>query len=193
MEDFAQDLGMARGTLYLYFNKARLDLDFLHLLKEKGYDFDPGPDVTNVNEPERDYKPERGNIMYVPLVAYGGFLQGYANEVFIKSLERFSIPGLHGELYAFEVQGSSFLPIAKPRDIVVTQREEKLEWMLKGRGYVLQTIDGLIVKLFEKITDGKAHFKSVNKDGDSPTVALKELKGVYLIVGVFNKGIVSVN
>lgn len=183
MESIAAELGISRTTLYGHFKGDKIDQDFLQLLKEKGYNFQPSA----VSEGIAMYGPLKGNnITYVPLFAYGGFLHGYANKVFMDTLEKFSLPGIHGEHFAFEVQGSSMAPYANPGDIVISRKEERLEYMIKGRAYVLQTVDGIIIKYFEKITDGKAHFKSNASDGGSPIIPLKEIKVVYQVIKVLS-------
>lgn len=128
-----------------------------------------------------------GNIIYVPLVAYGGFLQGYANKVYVDSLSRFNLPGITGEHYAFEVDGMSMYDLAAPGDFAIAKPEEKLEYMVKGKIYVLQTIDGILIKIFDKITGEQAAFHSFNKDYDGLTLPLKSLKRVYFVSRILKK------
>jgi len=184
MEEIAIDLEIAKGTLYNHFKKKDLDLNFIKLLNDKGYIFDPEKTVLQ-NEAEPAYLPDKkGNIIYIPLYAYGGFLHGYANKIFMDTLERFALPGIHGEHYAFEVRGESMSPYAKPGELVIARKEEKLEWMVKGDAYILQTIDGIILKIFDKIVEGKAHFRSGDKNHSSPVLPLKDIKGVYRVVKI---------
>lgn len=190
IDEIAADLGVSRATLYNYFLRSELDEGFLETLEKKGYKFNLDEPLV-FNDAVQVYQPPKGNIVYVPLVAYGGFLQGYSNKVFIDSLEKFSLPGIHGEHFAFEVQGNSMAPYANSGDLVIARKEESLEWMVKGRAYVLQTIDGLIVKQFEKMVDGKAQFRSANKDGNSPAIPLKAIKGVYQVVKVIKPFLLS--
>jgi len=142
---------------------------------------------TNVNEPVENYQRPSGNIIYVPLYAYGGFLQGYASKVFIDSLERYSLPGITGEHYAFEVDGMSMHDMASPGDYAIARPEEKLEWMVKGKPYVLQTIDGLLIKIFDKLKDDRAFFHSFNKEYNSIDLPLKSLKRVYFVTRILKK------
>lgn len=182
MEEIALELQVSRTTLYNYFDKEEVDPRFLKRLMEKGYPFE----VDNLyNDVKPTFNPHNGNnIVYVPLFAYGGFLHGYSNKVFMDTLERFSLPGIHGEHFAFEVQGTSMSPYANPGDVVISRKEEKLEWMIRGRAYVLQTIDGLIFKIFDRVEGGKACFKSADKTGSTPSLPLKDIKGAYQVVKV---------
>lgn len=130
---------------------------------------------------------QKGNIIHVPLYAYGGFLQGYRNRVYVDSLERFSLPGVTGEHYAFEVDGMSMHDLASPGDTAIARPEEKLEWMIKGKAYVLQTIDGILIKLFEKIKDERAYFKSVNPEYQEISIPMKSIKRVYFVTRILKK------
>jgi len=174
-------LSFSRGTLYLLFEKDVIDPDYIEELQGQGIDF---LDERIDGVPEKTENRQEPNIIYVPLVAYGGFLHGYASKQFDHSLERFSMPGIRGEHFAFEVQGNSMEPHARAGDVVIAKKEERLEWMVKGRAYVLQTVDGMVIKIFDKIDDKKAYFKSSNKDGGNPEFNLKDIKGVYLVVKV---------
>lgn len=181
MELIAKDLEISRTKLYTHFRDSVLDPVLVQLLTQKGYNFELSKIESNARE--LDF-PHKGNIVYVPLKAYGGFLHGYSDKIYMDKLERFSLPGIFGEHFAFEVQGDSMSPYANPGDVVISQKEERLEWMVKGRAYVLQTIEGIIVKIFVKIEGGKAFFKSADKSGATPVIPLKEIKGVYLVVKV---------
>lgn len=128
-----------------------------------------------------------GNIIYVPLVAYGGFLQGYSSKVFLDQLLRFTLPGVNGEHYAFEVDGMSMFDLAAPGDTAIAKLEEKLEWMIKGKTYVLQTTDGILIKLYEGIKGEKATFNSYNQEYRPIDIPLKSIKRVYFVTRILKK------
>lgn len=134
----------------------------------------------------------QGNIIYVPLFAYGGFLGGYRNTVFMDTLEHFRLPGVTGEHFAFEIGGFSMTKpghelSATPGDIAISRMTEDFKHMVKGRGYILQTIDGILYKIFDKITDEKASFHSLNEDYDGLTIKLKDIKRVYFVSFILKK------
>ncbi len=131
--------------------------------------------------------PRADNIIHVPLIAYGGFLQGYANKVYIDSLERYSLPGITGEHYSFEVDGMSMYDFAAPGDYAIAKPIEKFEWMTPRRAYVLQTTDGLLIKYFEKLSDSTGHFYSANKEYPPVDIPLKSLKKVYFVDRILKK------
>lgn len=182
--EIAVELGVSKATLYNYFLRSELDDDFLEELDKKGYKFnlDESPKVA---EAIPAYLPSKtGNIIFVPIYAYGGFLHGYADPLFLENLEKFTLPGIIGEHYAFEVRGNSMIPFAQQGEMIIVKKEDKLEWMVKDDVYLLQTVDGMIVKVFQKIQDGKAYFKSKNSSGENPVIPLKNIKAVYLVVQV---------
>lgn len=185
----AEKLGISE-RMYKDYEKGRFDETY-SVRKEKYLDMVNELLRNNSSENQQKfeaielYPPTHGkNIFYIPLYAYGGFLQGYSNQIFMETLEKFSLPGIHGEHYAFEVQGHSMTPFASPGDVVVARREEHLDYMVKDRVYVLQTIDGILIKFFDKIEYGKALFKSANIEGDNPVIPLKNLKVIYQVVRV---------
>lgn len=143
-----------------------------------------------LNEPEVPYQ-RKGNIIAVPLHAYGGFLQGYKNIVYMDSLERFTLPDVHGEHYAFEVQGVSMIDFASPGDWAISRWEEHPDYMAKGKPYVLQTIDGILIKFFDRF-EGKdekkrAWFTSKNKEYEPISIPVKELKKIYFVNRILKK------
>lgn len=199
MKDFAERMGMQRAAVYELIKRPvirpeivakvchilNIDKTFFEI-KEKYPALD---NISAVMAQEKAPEPysRSGNIIYVPLVAYGGFLQGYSNKVYVDSLSRFNLPGITGEHYAFEVDGMSMYDLAAPGDFAIAKPEEKLEYMVKGKTYVLQTIDGILIKIFDKITGEQATFHSFNKDYDGLTLPLKSLKRVYFVSRILKK------
>lgn len=187
-------MGRSKVTIYNWIAKSELTPVQLFELKRFGVDLGveliltsaatEGNDNEKFNEARELPKPERGNIIFVPLYAYGGFLSGYANKVFMDSLERYSYPGIIGEHYMFEVQGDSMKGFVSAGDRVIARPEERLDWMVKNRVYVLQTIDGILIKFFDHIKDNYAVFKSANKEYPDVKIPLKSIKKVYQVVRV---------
>lgn len=137
-------------------------------------------DVSNVREV--DLSGPRNNLTIVPLKAFGGFLLGYADKVFMDTLEKMPFSFVKGECFAFEVEGFSMMPDYLPGSYVVCTPVEKIEWLNKNKDYVFQTIDGIILKRFVKIDDNKCHVVSLNKDYDGiKPMPLKSIKNVYFV------------
>lgn len=181
----APKIGMTRQNLYLVFEKNKIDAELLEAIKkETGIQIDLSDVNTSISEATPMYPPNKGNVAYVPLYAYGGFLSGYANKVFMDSLERYSYPGIVGEHYMFEVQGDSMKGFVSAGDRVIARPEERLEWMVKSRVYVLQTTDGILVKFFDHIKGDFAVFRSANKEYADIKIPLKSIKKIYQVVRV---------
>jgi len=118
--------------------------------------------------------------MIVPLKAYGGFLNGYANRVFLDSLEYAQFPFIKGQCFAFEVEGFSMMPEITPGDYVVCTEIPDVNWLNKGKIYVFQTIDGLVIKVFEEIKNDEVYLKSLNEDYNPvKPIPQKSIKKIY--------------
>lgn len=187
----AEKMGVSKVTIYNWIDRAELDRVQLDKLMKHGIDLlsfikaKEELDIKNRGDEAKPlFPPPKNNIVYVPLYAYGGFLSGYANKVFMDSLERYSYPGIIGEHYMFEVQGDSMKGFVSAGDRVIARPEERLDWMVKNRVYVLQTIDGILIKFFDHIKADYALFKSANKDYPDVRIPLKSLKKVYQVVRV---------
>jgi|SRR6185437_681347 len=127
---------------------------------------EPGNEDFVLNEPEIKYSPGRGdktqlipqiitvdhggdeNILYVPVKAAAGYLNGYADPVFLERLPSFNLPGLRdGTFRAFEVGGDSMYPTLHDKEMVIGQWVEKLDYIREDRVHILVTkTDGVIVK-----------------------------------------------
>lgn len=191
IESFAKKIGMTRQGLYytLLRNDANQELirKMCTVLSVDKSEF------TIKESKENDVTRETtGNIIYVPLYAYGGFLGGYRNIVFIDQLEHFRLPGVIGEHYAFEIGGFSMMKpgderSATPGDIAISRIVEDFKHLLKGKGYILQTVDGILYKIFEKMVGEKAYFISLNEEYEGHEIPLKDIKGLYFVDFILKK------
>jgi hypothetical protein len=187
-DDAAIKLDIGRATLYNWYKELTFDPDRIKEIQKHFPDF--------LKESKLDKSPDepihKGNIIYVPLYAYGGFLGGYRNTVFIDQLEHFRLPGVTGEHYAFEIGGYSMMKpghelSATPGDIAISRLVEDFKHLWKGKGYILQTVDGLLYKIFDQIKGEKAHFHSLNDEYDGYELPLKEIKRVYFVDFILKK------
>ncbi len=93
-----------------------------------------------------------GNILLVPIRAQAGFvlegIEGVKNDV-----KRFTIPGLEGNLLAFEIEGDSMLPTITNGDIVVCEEIEQGQPLRDNQVYVVVT-DGIVAKRIQQVRDG---------------------------------------
>lgn len=120
-----------------------------------------------VQEPKTEYNSHvpavitvdsfnRDNIVLVPYKLKAGYLQGYNDPEFIKTLPTFRMPGLsNGVFRMFEVEGNSMFPTLPARSYVVCQFVENWITGIKdGRIYAIisnEVEDGLIKRCVNKI------------------------------------------
>lgn len=135
----------------------------------------------------------RPNMIMVPLKAYGGFLTGYANEVFLNTLEKVYFPFIKGRCYGFEVEdysmyksrvieGELFETGFKPNDWLACTEIEGFSWLRHGNNYVFQTIDGIIIKRFVKIENNYCYLTSINEEYNPVApIYLKNIKVMYFV------------
>lgn len=116
------------------------------------------------------------NVIFVPVKARAGYLNGYADPEYIANLPAYSIPGLnHGTFRLFEVEGLSMHPTIHPGDVIIGQNVSQMRDVRDDRVYVVITKnEGIVVKrVLNRIEkDGKLILKSDNyKERDAyPTI-----------------------
>lgn len=181
----AEKLGITTQSVYEQLRKEKIGDIFKAKLVRANLTVFTANDNNAANSPVKSIQFNKLNLMIVPLKAYGGFLTGYANRVFLDSLEYSEFPFIKGQCYAFEVDGfSMYNPgdenSVKPSDYVVCTEIPGPDWLNKGKIYVFQTIDGIIIKEFKAIEDGNFILRSLNPDyKDVPPIPVKSVKKIY--------------
>lgn len=143
--------------------------------------------ISTVHEIQTQYASL--NTYIVPIKAFGGFLAGYSNKAYLDTLEKTSIPMVRGTSYMFEIDGFSMVSDDLSEDSyfpgnwVVCTELENLSWLQKNKIYVFATIEGLIIKQFNKIEDGKCYLKSLNQSPEYKVnpIPLKSIKKVFYV------------
>lgn len=186
MGEISEMLTMTRQNLNYHLRKDVLDVDFKSKVvsmfgEHKNFPFSTlKTEKTKSNVSNFTLDNGKSNLFIVPLKAFGGFLTGYADTVFMQTLEKVSFPFVKGECFAFEVEGYSMFPEYNPNDYVVCTEVEDLRHLRKGQVYVFQTIDGLLLKVFERMDDEKIYLKSFNEEYNPvEPLPLKSAKRVY--------------
>lgn len=95
----------------------------------------------------------RENITLVPERALAGYALEHQDRHFLDSLQKFSVPGLEGELIAFEISGDSMLPTITNGDTVICQPLERNEPLRDNHVYVIVT-DVVVAKRIQQIRQG---------------------------------------
>lgn len=128
---------------------------------------------------------KNNNIIFVPIPARAGFLEGYGNQEFEESLPRFCIPGLNkGIYYAFSVTGDSMYSTFTNGDVVISRPIEKLEDIRPNQAYIMCSYsDGIILKRLklDKVTSVLTVL-SDNEYNEPYEVSLNDVKAVFQVV-----------
>ncbi|WP_299363655.1 S24 family peptidase [Winogradskyella sp.] len=128
------------------------------------------PKVIAVNETGDE------NVVYVPVQARAGYLNGYGDPEYIESLPSFHMPYLtNGTYRCFEVKGNSMFRTFFDGDLVFGKFVEDLRDIRDGRIYVIVSkTEGVVLKrVINKIEERqKLILKSDNKDGNYPTYTI---------------------
>ena len=95
----------------------------------------------------------RKNITLVPEKALAGYATQHQDPSFLEGLLHFSIPGLDGELVAFEISGDSMMPTITNGDLVVCEKIERGEPLRDNQVYVIVT-DVVVAKRIQQIRKG---------------------------------------
>ncbi|GHE35171.1 S24 family peptidase [Sphingobacterium griseoflavum] len=121
------------------------------------------------------------NMWVVPVKAQGGFLEGYGDSVILEqNIEKVYFPFVGQECFAFEIDGLSMVTEYMPGEYFVGSPIENFKHMVKGKVYVFQTVDGIILKEFVKIEEDNIYLRSQNEDYNPvKPIYLKEVKRVY--------------
>lgn len=108
----------------------------------------------------------RDNITLVPVKARAGYMLGYGDPKFIKTLPVYRLPGLNnGTFRAFEVEGLSMYNTFSPGDIVIGSYVELAQHCRDERVYIFVTKeDGILIKraINRAEKEGKFILKSDN-------------------------------
>ncbi|WP_281979500.1 LexA family transcriptional regulator [Tenacibaculum mesophilum] len=170
-------------------NEFNINPDYLFgksdiMLKTKSTDiqtYSGVPQVVSVNSSGNE------NVVYVPIQARAGYLNGYGDSNYIEQLPSFNMPHLNnGSFRCFEVQGNSMVRTFFDGDLVFGKYVENLHDIKDGRVYVIVSKnDGIVLKrVINRIEErGKLILKSDNKDGNYPTYTInaEEIMEVWYV------------
>ncbi|OJW78108.1 LexA family transcriptional regulator [Spirosoma sp. 48-14] len=180
-EDFASDLGLSRNQLIVLMKESpfskRYRGEMLAKLGLSEEEFDRIAQLEH-DEPDDETEPEfhspynakhkgsssKLNMWWVPAKAEAGFIRGFAKRVFPSMIQRGSMPFIQGECFGFEIEGFSMFPTYLPGTYIVCTMLEDASWLKKGKVYVFQTHDGLIIKFFERIEKGLIYTRADNNN-----------------------------
>lgn len=111
--------------------------------------------------------PLRLNITLVPRKALAGYAMNPGDWTFLDSLQKFSVPGLEGDLTAFEISGDSMLPTITNGDVVICEPMERGEPIRDNQVYVVVT-DVVVAKRIQQLKHGAkvTKLRLISDNGD---------------------------
>jgi hypothetical protein len=101
---------------------------------------------------ERQFGP-RDNITFVTERALAGYALEYQDRDFLEGLQKFSVPGLEGQLLAFEISGDSMMPTITNGDTVICEPLERGTPLRDNHVYVVVT-DVVVAKRIQQVREG---------------------------------------
>lgn len=96
---------------------------------------------------------DRNNIVLVPNLARAGDALDPGAGEDAAELPKFSVPGLEGDLYAFEIDGDSMLPTITNGDLIVCEKLESGTPLRDNQVYVIVT-DVVVAKRVQQVREG---------------------------------------
>jgi hypothetical protein len=97
----------------------------------------------------------RNNITLVPYKASAGYAMSGGSQEYMQEFQKFTIPGMDGQLVAFEISGDSMLPHITNGDIVICEALEKNE-MPRDNGVYVVITDNVVAKRIRRLKDRKS-------------------------------------
>jgi plasmid maintenance system antidote protein VapI len=109
----------------------------------------------------------RLNITLVPRKALAGYAMNPGDWTFLDSLQKFYVPGLEGDLTAFEISGDSMLPTITNGDVVICEPMERGEPIRDNQVYVVVT-DVVVAKRIQQLKHGAkvTKLRLISDNGD---------------------------
>jgi phage repressor protein C with HTH and peptisase S24 domain len=122
----------------------------------------------------------KNNITLVPQKAAAGYAITLGNNEYLNEFKKFSIPGLEGDLIAFEISGDSMSPQLTNGDIVVCEPLEKNQLPKDNEVYVVVT-DNVVAKRIKRIKNNNGDLSGFELISDNSVykpyqVDLEEIK-----------------
>lgn len=178
-------LGISNTAFYSLFNSKNLTRESVNRITEKLNVSEE--EIWGDDKVEPNVKPAHfsthgsPNMWIVPIKAQGGFLSGYGDQVYLEGfLDKVYFPFVKGQCFAFEIEGESMINEYMPRNYFIGSPIEGKEFLVKDRVYTFQTIDGIILKCYDRMDDEFMYLYSLNEEYNPvPPIPLKNVKKIY--------------
>ena len=130
---------------------------------------------------------DNDSIIYIPIAAQAGYYQHYQDPIYIRQLQKVSLPGLpyKGAQYRlFEVEGDSMEPTLKEGYHVVAQMVESDQWTSIANYYiyVIVTASQILIKRLFRIDASRFAMISDNEDFyPQKMLQIEEIRELWLV------------
>lgn len=198
-KDFADFLGIKTTTLAMWYKRNSYDVELLFnkceflnpewLLTGKGEMLKEGAksNLSPKTTPKKDKTGiEQQGIPLIPLDAMAGFGTG-GIQVMDYETQKYIVPDFT-ELkadYIIRVQGNSMTPTYNSGDLVACKRLALTDIFFQwNRVYVLDTVQGAIIKRIKKGKEGCILIVSDNKEFDPIELPLTNINAIAIVLGV---------
>jgi len=136
---------------------------------------------------------DQENVIFVPIKARAGYLDGYGDRAFVSTLPTFKMPQLqNGSYRCFEVKGDSMARTFFDGNLVFGEYVENLNTIKDGKIYVIiSKNDGIVLKRVYNTIKNKLTLKSDNFDGNYPDILIdfKDILEVWYVTMYASKDI----
>lgn len=126
----------------------------------------------------------RQNISLVPYKAQAGYALNAGSPEVLENTPKFSLPGVEGQLIAFEISGDSMLPTIASGDLVVCEILERGEPIRENAVYVVVT-DVVVTKRVQQVKEDNELKQLIlisdNKIFSPYTVELEEVRQILKV------------
>lgn len=183
-------LGVSKTNVYQYFRSKSLERNTVKKIvttfrvSENAIWGDQQQEV--YPQPEKFLSPyaiddPAANMWIIPIKAKGGFLCGFTDSNYLKMiLTKVSFPFIVGECFVFEIEGESMLNEYVPRKYFIASHIDNPNFLVKGRPYVFQTHDSIIIKCFESIDEQYVYIYALNDEYNPiAPILIKDIVKIY--------------
>lgn len=109
---------------------------------------------------------KEGNISLVPLRAAAGHQIDLRDMVNQDDVPRFSLPGMSGELFAFEIDGDSMMPTITNGDLIICEQLGNQEPIKDNQVYVIIS-DIVVAKRIHQLKDDTGNLRALELISDN--------------------------
>jgi len=130
-----------------------------------------------------------GNVTYIPVSTLAGSMSEVCDPAYQGNVEIYHLPDFYeNDLYMIDVEGDSMYPSLSHGDKVILKQVEETRHLKWGEIYVIDAVDGRVVKRVYKGSDKNAlTLKSDNICYEPYEVSTEDIRSIWLVRGILSK------